>query len=67
MNIGNNNFLSRTPTAQQLREGMDKWDYVKLIILQSKGNDHQAKEAIHRIGGISFPAYIWQGINNQNS
>jgi hypothetical protein len=23
-------FLSRTPTAQQLRESMDKWDDVKL-------------------------------------
>jgi hypothetical protein len=25
-----NNFLSRTQMIQQLREGMDKWDYVKL-------------------------------------
>jgi hypothetical protein len=24
------NFLSRTPAAQQLRERMDKWDYMKL-------------------------------------
>jgi hypothetical protein len=23
-------FLSRTPAAQQLRERMDKWDYMKL-------------------------------------
>jgi hypothetical protein len=23
-------FLSRTPVAQQLREKMDKWDYMKL-------------------------------------
>jgi hypothetical protein len=23
-------FLSRTPSAQQLRERMDKWDYMKL-------------------------------------
>jgi hypothetical protein len=23
-------FLSRTPAAQQLREGMDKWDFKKL-------------------------------------
>jgi hypothetical protein len=23
-------FLNRTPAAQQLRERMDKWDYVKL-------------------------------------
>jgi hypothetical protein len=29
MGIGKD-FLSRTPTAQQLRERMDKWVYVKL-------------------------------------
>jgi hypothetical protein len=23
-------FLSRTPSAQQLRERLDKWDYMKL-------------------------------------
>jgi hypothetical protein len=23
-------FLNRTPTAQQLRERMNKWDYIKL-------------------------------------
>jgi hypothetical protein len=23
-------FLSRTPSAQQLRERIDKWDYIKL-------------------------------------
>jgi hypothetical protein len=23
-------FLSRTPSAQQVRENMDKWDYMKL-------------------------------------
>jgi hypothetical protein len=23
-------FLNRTPSAQQLRESMDKWDYIKL-------------------------------------
>jgi hypothetical protein len=23
-------FLSRTPAAQQLRERMDKWDFIKL-------------------------------------
>jgi hypothetical protein len=25
-----NNFLNRTPVAQQLREKIDKWDYMKL-------------------------------------
>jgi hypothetical protein len=23
-------FINRTPAAQQLRERMDKWDYIKL-------------------------------------
>jgi hypothetical protein len=25
-----NDFLNRTPVAQQLRERMDKWDFIKL-------------------------------------
>jgi hypothetical protein len=25
-----NNFLNRTPMAQQLRKTIDKWDYMKL-------------------------------------
>jgi DNA-binding transcriptional regulator GbsR (MarR family) len=29
MGIGND-FLNRTPAAQQLRERMDKWDFIKL-------------------------------------
>jgi hypothetical protein len=29
-------FLSRTQAAQQLRERMDKWDYMKLRILRNK-------------------------------
>jgi hypothetical protein len=28
--LGNDFFLSRTQTAQQLRERIDKWDYMKL-------------------------------------
>jgi hypothetical protein len=33
-------FFSRTPAAQQLRERLDKWDYMKLkTLLQNKGND----------------------------
>jgi hypothetical protein len=31
IDIGND-FLSRTPSAQQLKERMDKWDYMKLKI-----------------------------------
>jgi hypothetical protein len=29
-------FLSRTPAAQQLRQRMDKWDYLKLKICTTK-------------------------------
>jgi hypothetical protein len=25
-------FLNRSPTAQQLRENMDKWDFIKLLL-----------------------------------
>jgi hypothetical protein len=31
-------FLCRTPEAQQLRERMDKWDYMKLKALHNKRN-----------------------------
>jgi hypothetical protein len=31
-------FLNRTPADQQLRERMDKWDYMKLNFLQNKRN-----------------------------
>jgi hypothetical protein len=32
-------FLSRTQVAQQLRERMEKWDYMKLSLLHNKRND----------------------------
>jgi hypothetical protein len=35
-------FLSRTLTAQQLRERMDKWDYIKL-----KGSAQQKKWSLN--------------------
>jgi hypothetical protein len=31
-------FLNRTPAAQQLRERMDKWDFIKLKTLHNKRN-----------------------------
>jgi hypothetical protein len=30
MEISGNNFLNKTQMAQQLRERLDKWDYMKL-------------------------------------
>jgi hypothetical protein len=29
-------FLNRTPAAQQLRESIDKWDFIKLKICTTK-------------------------------
>jgi hypothetical protein len=34
------NFLNRAPAAQQLRERMDKWDFIKLK------NFHTTKEMV---------------------
>jgi hypothetical protein len=35
------NFLSRTQAAQQLREWLGKWDYMKFKkLLHNKGNGH---------------------------
>jgi hypothetical protein len=50
ISIGND-FLNRTQIAQQLRERIDKWDYIKLKwILHNKRNGHQIEEAVHRMG-----------------
>jgi hypothetical protein len=38
-----NNFLNRTTMAQQLKERIDKWDYV-----HTKGNSHQTEGAAHK-------------------
>jgi hypothetical protein len=46
-----NNFLNRTPIAQQLRERINKWDlHETKKLLHSKGNGHQTEEAVHRMG-----------------
>jgi hypothetical protein len=29
--IGGKNFLNGTPAAQQLRDSIDKWDFIKLL------------------------------------
>jgi hypothetical protein len=49
IHIGNN-FLNRTQKAQHLRERMNKWDSIKLEILNSKVNCHQTRETGHRMG-----------------
>jgi hypothetical protein len=53
-------FLSRTPPAQQLRERMDKWDYMKLKSFCT------TKEMISKLKRLPtewekiFPSYIRQ-------
>jgi hypothetical protein len=49
-------FLNRTQLAQQLRERIDKWNYVKLKKLHNKRNGNQIEEAGHRMGEKSLPA-----------
>jgi hypothetical protein len=44
-----NDFLNRTPVAQQLRVRINKWDYIKLMFLQSKGNNYQNQETAYRM------------------
>jgi hypothetical protein len=44
-----NNFLSRTPAAQQLKERMDKWDYMKLKSFCTT-KEMVSKETTHRVG-----------------
>jgi hypothetical protein len=40
-------FLNRTPPALQLRERMDKWDYMKL-----KTSEQQKKWSLNRGNGL---------------
>jgi hypothetical protein len=53
-----NDFLSKTQMAQQLRERIDKWDYMKLKkkLLHNKRNGHKIEEAAHRMGEKCLPA-----------
>jgi hypothetical protein len=49
-----NNFLNRTQKAQQLRERIDKWDYMKLETSSYTG----IEEATHRMGENLCQLYI---------
>jgi hypothetical protein len=46
-------FLSRTPAAQQLRERMDNWDYMKLKSF------HTTKEMVYK---LKRPPTEWKKI-----
>jgi hypothetical protein len=61
-----NNFLNRTPTAQQQREKDWQMRQHETKKLHSKENGHQMKDSAHRIGENLCQVYIWQETNNQN-
>jgi hypothetical protein len=56
-----NNFLNRTSMAQQLRERIDKWDYIKLknfCIAKETVLRPQTEEATYRMGENLCQLYI---------
>jgi hypothetical protein len=59
-------FLNRTPAAQQLRERMDKWDYMKVKIFAQQKKWSQTEETTHRVAGNICWLYIRQRTDNQN-
>jgi hypothetical protein len=52
--------------AQQLRERMDKWDYMKLKSFCTKKKWALNGLLLHRMGENICQLYIRQGIDNQN-
>jgi hypothetical protein len=57
-------FLNRTPAAQQLRERMDKWDFIKLKSFCTK--EMFSKETTHRVGENICQLYIRKRTDDQN-
>jgi hypothetical protein len=49
IDIGNN-FMNGTPIAQQLRESIDKWDYMKIKSFCTTKDSHQTGETAYRMG-----------------
>jgi microsomal dipeptidase-like Zn-dependent dipeptidase len=49
-------FLNGTQKAQQLKERIDKWDYMKK--LHNERNGYQIEEAAHRMGQNLCKLYI---------
>jgi hypothetical protein len=52
--------------AQQLRERMDKWDYVKLKSFCTRKEKNKRKEITHRVGENICQLYIRHKGLNQN-
>jgi hypothetical protein len=60
-------FLNRTPAAQQLRERMDKWDFIKLeSFFTTKEMVSRLKKFPHRVGENICQLNIRQKTDNQN-
>jgi hypothetical protein len=59
-------FLNRTPAAQQLRERMIKWDYIKLKNLGTTKEMVSTEETTHSVGENICQLYIRQRTDNQN-
>jgi hypothetical protein len=60
-------FLNRTPAAQQLRERVDKWDYIKLKSFCTKKEMVSKPETTHRVGEDICQLSIRQRTYNQNT
>jgi hypothetical protein len=60
-------FLNRTPAAQQLRERMDKWDFIKLKSFCTTKEMVSKLETTHRVGENICQLYIRQETDSQNT
>jgi hypothetical protein len=52
-------FLNRTQMAEQLKERIDKWEYIKTKkVLHNKRNCHQTEAAAHKMVANLYQVYI---------
>jgi hypothetical protein len=61
------NFLSGTPAAQQLRDSIDKWDFIKLKSFGSTKEMVSKLKRTHRVGENICQLHIRQRTDNQNT
>jgi hypothetical protein len=59
-------FLNTTPVAQQLRERMNKWDFIKLKSFCTTKEMVSKLKTTHRVGENICQLHIRQGTDNQN-
>jgi hypothetical protein len=45
-----NDFLNRTPIAQEIKARIDKWECIKLKTCTAKETNQQSEEAVYRMG-----------------